>query len=157
MPDGRIYISSTNGVESLHVIEYPDSAGLACQVNQHSFPLPGKLAWGVLRYPNVWLGPSDCDSSSSETSISAPLREVRVFPNPANSEVQLILEGGEGHPSSRELKVFNVEGREIYKGYWPAWSYIHRMDVSNWAKGVYYFHLYDQQTPIASGKIVVLR
>jgi hypothetical protein len=34
-PDGKIYINSNNGVSYLHVINNPDSLGLACDVCQH--------------------------------------------------------------------------------------------------------------------------
>ncbi|MCO5289206.1 MAG: hypothetical protein M9940_07270 [Bacteroidetes bacterium] len=38
--NGKIYISSGNGVIDLHYINYPDSAGMACSVQQHALHLP---------------------------------------------------------------------------------------------------------------------
>ncbi|MEO0728312.1 MAG: hypothetical protein AAFZ63_27435, partial [Bacteroidota bacterium] len=38
--DGKIYVSSPNGVLSLTVVEYPDRRGEACSVNQHAIKLP---------------------------------------------------------------------------------------------------------------------
>ncbi len=58
-PDGKIYISSTNGTKFLHVIEQPDEAGLACGVQQHSFELATYNGFSVPNFPNYRLGPQE--------------------------------------------------------------------------------------------------
>ncbi len=157
MPDGRIYMTSTNSVLSLHTINYPDSAGLACQVNQHSYPLAGLIAWGINRYPNVWLGPMECDTTSAITPFHPELLGVRVTPNPAGTEAQLIIDGAEGHPDPWPVRIVDVQGREVYRGLFPSWSWIHRVDVSNWASGVYYFQVSDGHAVVATGSMIVGR
>ncbi|GIV30656.1 MAG: hypothetical protein KatS3mg029_0007 [Saprospiraceae bacterium] len=64
-PDGRIYIHSAGSSRHLHVIEYPNRGGTACEVRQHAIKLP---AWTYRTIPNVphyRLGPLDgspCDT-----------------------------------------------------------------------------------------------
>ena len=64
-PDGRIYINATNGVQSFHVIEFPNRADTACKVNQSGFPLPTYNGFSMCFFPNYRLGPLDgspCDT-----------------------------------------------------------------------------------------------
>ncbi len=64
-PDGRIYINSTNGVNTLHTIQYPNRKGVACEVRQHSVQLPTYNARTMPHFPNYRLGPLDgspCDT-----------------------------------------------------------------------------------------------
>jgi hypothetical protein len=64
-PDGRIYINSNNGVSYLHVINHPDSLGLACDVCQHCVDLPSINSFSLPNFPNYRLGHlegSPCDT-----------------------------------------------------------------------------------------------
>ena len=64
-PDGRIYINSNNSAKHLHVIEHPDSLGLACGLCQHCFELPSVNSFSLPNFPNYRLGPlegSPCDT-----------------------------------------------------------------------------------------------
>ncbi len=88
-PDNKIYISSQNGVLSMHVIEYPDSLGLACQVCQHCISLPAYNATTIPNHPNYHLGAlgsSICDSLNTDIeSISfSRNEEYTIFPNPVS-------------------------------------------------------------------------
>ncbi len=42
-PDGKIYITNTNGIYRLTVINNPDAPGLACNLVQHGVELPSKI------------------------------------------------------------------------------------------------------------------
>ncbi len=55
-PDGKIYINSPGSVSYLHVINHPDSAGLACEVLQHHVHLPTKNNSSLPNFPNYRLG-----------------------------------------------------------------------------------------------------
>ena len=79
-PDGKIYISSTSGADRLHVIHSPDSAGLACNLEQHGLGLPANNAFSVPNHPNYRLGmlegyPEVCASPATEN----PLGRVTSF------------------------------------------------------------------------------
>ncbi|HEY3386885.1 MAG TPA: T9SS type A sorting domain-containing protein [Saprospiraceae bacterium] len=64
-PDGKIYMFSSNGVQSGHVIDHPERKGTLCDFKQHvvSFPAHNKI--GSPAMPYFRLGPLDnsiCDT-----------------------------------------------------------------------------------------------
>ncbi|KGE85079.1 hypothetical protein IX84_29735 [Phaeodactylibacter xiamenensis] len=64
-PDGKIYICSTNGVTSLHVIHNPDAGCPDCRIEQHGIELPTFNSFSIPNQPNYRLGPIDgspCDT-----------------------------------------------------------------------------------------------
>ncbi|MBK8624923.1 MAG: PKD domain-containing protein [Saprospiraceae bacterium] len=65
-PDGRIYVSpSSASTRLMSKIEYPDEAGEACTVLQHSIFMPSGIARGIPNFPHYRLGPLDgspCDT-----------------------------------------------------------------------------------------------
>ena len=64
-PDGKIYLSSNNGVTSLHAIHDPDKLCPDCRIEQHGVELPTYNAFSILNLPNYRLGPIDgspCDT-----------------------------------------------------------------------------------------------
>jgi hypothetical protein len=64
-PDGKIYICSTNGVTSLHVIHNPDAECPDCRIEQHGIELPTFNSFSIPNQPNYRLGPIDgspCDT-----------------------------------------------------------------------------------------------
>ena len=76
--DGKIYVSSPNGVMSLTRIEYPDRLGQACSVNQHAIQLPVFSAFGIPNFPNHRLGPLDGSSCDTLGIDNIPLSNFRV-------------------------------------------------------------------------------
>ena len=91
-PDNKIYISGGNGVPILHVINYPDSIGAACNFIQHAINLPTVNAFTIPNYPNYFLGAdsgSVCDTlmlgiKQDETEFNYG-NNVRLSPNPAQN------------------------------------------------------------------------
>jgi PKD repeat protein len=64
-PDGRIYITASNGSDIFHVIHRPDEPGAASLVEQHGIRLPTYNASSIPVFPNFRLGPVDgsaCDT-----------------------------------------------------------------------------------------------
>ncbi|MBK6643050.1 MAG: hypothetical protein IPG39_18365 [Bacteroidetes bacterium] len=53
-PDGKIYIATGNSTLHLHVINQPDSAGLACDLVQHGVPLPAYNFNSLPNHPNYF-------------------------------------------------------------------------------------------------------
>ncbi|MBL0258094.1 MAG: hypothetical protein IPQ03_11480 [Bacteroidetes bacterium] len=90
--DGKIYIITGNGTQWLHVINHPDSAGMACDLQQHSFKLPTVNGTTIPNYPNFFLGAQGgtvCDSLiTSNSNVSARRsNSLLVFPNPCHGLV----------------------------------------------------------------------
>ena len=140
-PDGKIYTNCGNSTTVLHVINYPDSAGLACGFCQHCLDLTFFNAFTIPNFPNYFLGAEGgtvCDSlPTSITSVTKPLEEFSVFPNPAQTEVYLTL----SKQKVRSAEVYNSYGQriectsELIKD-----EYI-RFDVSALQSGVYYIEI----------------
>ena len=77
-PDNKIYIVAGN-TTYLHTIDNPDSAGVACSVNQHSFRLSSLNAYSIPNFPNYRLGPIDgslCDTLGIDVIAEAVLPQV---------------------------------------------------------------------------------
>lgn len=64
-PNGKIYITSTNGVTTMHVIENPDLKGDSCGIVQHGLSLPTYNSASLPNFPHFRLGAMDgssCDT-----------------------------------------------------------------------------------------------
>lgn len=89
-PDNKIYINNPNSTTALHVINNPDSLGLACDVCQNCILLPTFNAYSFPNHPNYHLtalSGSLCDTllftnELSEISYSA-------FPNPTRDKLTI--------------------------------------------------------------------
>ena len=161
MPDNKIYINSSYTARKLHVIEYPDSLGLACTVNQHSFDLYRFTQLSVPNHYNYYLGAvagSVCDSlglSVSSPEIAAPaLRgglEILVYPNPANDAINI---SGLDLEKSSSVTLQNSLGQIIYmvnvKGG------IQKINTSNITNGIYMLKVTNEQGVIGTQKVTIL-
>lgn len=114
-PDNKIYISTDNGCDVMHRIEFPDSAGIGCNVLQHSFYMPTVNVSTVPNIPDYKLGAlvgSGCDTILGIKNLSDRIQnEITVSPNPAHDNFTV-------HFSSQlqksQLEIFNVLGEKIY-------------------------------------------
>jgi hypothetical protein len=92
-PDNKIYINCSNGTTAMHVINYPDSLGLACDFCQHCIQLPAFNAFTIPNHPNYFLGAeagSICDSL--HIGIDDRIQnttEFNIFPNPARGLIYI--------------------------------------------------------------------
>ena len=78
-PDGRIYIHAAGSARHLHVIEYPNRAGLACNVRQHSVKFPASSFRTIPNVPHYRLGPLDgspCDTLGLDNHPLAGFRHA---------------------------------------------------------------------------------
>ena len=95
-PDGKIYIATYNGSKYLHVINEPDSFGLACNVVQSQEMMPSWNISSMPNFPNYDLGPlqgSPCDTlylGSNEHFING--HSFRISPNPASDWFNIVYE-----------------------------------------------------------------
>ena len=85
-PDGRIYINIPNtNSQYLHVIQYPDRAGLACEVRQHAIQLPAFNAFTLPNLPWYRLGPEDGSTCDTLGLDNLPMAHFRFDPDPDDS------------------------------------------------------------------------
>ena len=137
--NGKIYITSGSGVQHLHEMNYPDSAGVACDVQQHSISLGYAQLRTVPNHPNYNLGPvvgSVCDTLGVGIEEHQHDFHFGISPNPVtNGMVKIIYLLPQNQ--SGELAIFNITGQVVYRQHLPPWSTIQYMDVSHLGGGVY--------------------
>ncbi|MGR6087475.1 MAG: T9SS type A sorting domain-containing protein [Arcticibacter sp.] len=131
-PDGKIYIATGNSTLHLHVINQPDSAGLACDLVQHGIPLPAFNYNSLPNHPNYFLGAligSPCDSLTGINDDQAFDFKFGVYPNP-NSGVFNI---GYQLPQNTAgvLEFYDVNGSLIWSRPLPAWSTFQKILLSD--------------------------
>ena len=91
-PDHKIYGVTGNGTDRMHVIDYPDSVGLACSFRQHAIVTPPYNGITLPNYPHFRtpaLPAGACDTVVGIRSSAVGEDGVVVYPNPANAVLNL--------------------------------------------------------------------
>jgi hypothetical protein len=157
-PNGKIYCTP-GGCDLMHVINYPDLPGTACDVVQRAFQLPTWSCGSMAYYPNYRL--YDAPGSPCDTlGINAPvgtaewpqwlLTKGLVYPNPASEITTLYLQGWEGEG---QVQVTDTQGHLVWAQ--PVSRDRTSFPVAGWASGVYYLTVWKAGRPYAAEKIVV--
>ena len=137
-PDGKIYINTTSTTMALHTIESPDSAGITCDVQQHSILLP-KFNATLPNFPNYRRGAlagSPCDTLTGINNAQAHDLKFRVYPNPNNGEFKIGYQLPQNTPGF--IEILDINGKLIWSRQLPAWSTIHNISLGeNIAPGFY--------------------
>ena len=139
-PDGKIYICASNGVQHLHVINKPDSAGLACDMVQHGIYLNGRTnGWTIANHPNYYLGPVAGSICDSLTNIGIPLSgdfRFTVSPNPVfdgRLQIKYLLPQN----TSGKFELFGINGKIVLSYALPPWSTLQIFNISDLSDGLY--------------------
>jgi hypothetical protein len=145
-PDDKIYINSTSSVMDYHVINYPDSGGLSCDLQQHSIHLPGYSA-SLPNHLNYFLGPvegSICDSLTNDISnLTFTIPSFNVFPNPAKNILYVTQNNKE---LINSINVLNSIGQEQDVSYSSIKNgeYL-EINISSLTPGIYFIELISQK------------
>lgn len=137
-PDGKIYINCGNSTLDIHVINYPDSLGFACDVCQHCIHLPAYNGFTIPNHPNFFLGAevgSICDTITSITRLSEADLNLSVSPVPVIS--QNITISYSPSPESSTISIFNIDGKKVAEYHLPQWSSIQHLKIPQLASGIY--------------------
>jgi hypothetical protein len=137
--DGKIYITSGSSVRHFSTINYPDSAGSACDVQQHSVFI-GNFAHlrAIPNHPNYYLG---CDTASScicltgENEIHDHDFKLSIVPNPSAGILNIVYLLP--HDENGFLKIYDVSGKEIYFQKLSPWSTLQQLDLTFLNDGLY--------------------
>jgi hypothetical protein len=135
--NGKIYISSTNGVKHLHEINYPDSAGMACGVQLHNV-FTDCYFGGVPNHPNYYLGRlvgSACDTLTNINDLTEHDFKFKIFPNPNNGNFKIMYLLPQN--KAGRLEIFDVNGRVVYSQNLPQWSTLQYISLPKISNGVY--------------------
>jgi Secretion system C-terminal sorting domain len=162
-PDNKIYVTSTGGRTNFHVIEYPDSAGLACKVVQHKQMLKTAISSGLPNFPYFRLGKwtgSPCDTIKS-VSTTLPEEQSAYFmlrPNPANSyTVADLFVQSVSIDQPLTLEVYSIAGQTLNSSLLSHQTTMHRIETESLPNGVYFVSLKQGGRILRTEKLVVLR
>ncbi|MFN0187903.1 MAG: T9SS type A sorting domain-containing protein [Bacteroidia bacterium] len=138
--NGKIYLTASGSAQHIHEINYPDSAGLACDVQQHAINLGVWHFRSVPNHPNYNLGPvvgSVCDSLTI-IGIEEQHHNFKfsLSPNPTSDGhiklVYLLPQNKNG-----VFEVYNITGQLVYQMNLPAWSTLQFVKFPEISNGVY--------------------
>jgi len=159
-PDNKLYITTANTTNEIHYIEFPDSAGLACNVVQHGVILPVLNNRTAPNHPNYHLGPvvgSICDSLSvglSENNIQSA--NLRLNPNPASKQVWVNY----NFPNNKDgwLEIYDTMGNLVLKRrlYWSTTQLLVYLNEIK-SNGVFVAKVYDDSGMFVSIEKLVVR
>ncbi len=154
-PDGKIYMSSWNGVKYLNVINDPDNLGLACNFTAHSYVLP-TWTWNIPSFPNYDLGPligSPCDTlflSNSQTLNSNA--SFRISLNPVSDWLNIIYSTEE----DGVLSLLDINGKKVAETSLFHYFKNRLLNVSQLPAGVYLAVVTQNGEKMWSEKVVVV-
>ena len=136
--DGKIYVNCPNSTDVLHVINFPDSAGLSCDLVQHGIQLPALNAFTMVNFPNYYLGAITGSICDSLTGVSEVLPQIKfnIKPNPVtngNLQINYLLPQN----ASGVFNLIDINGAEVFSYNLPQWSTYQSFDVSGLANGIY--------------------
>lgn len=157
--NGKIYITSGSSVQHIHEMNYPDSAGIICDVQQHSIDLVDYLHLrAVPNHPNYYLG---CDTTSGCPCLISGIEEVTnhdfkflISPNPSNGNFKIIYLLPQN--KSGEFEVFDINGRKVYSQHLPQWSTMQYISLPKFSNGIYNCVITSEFERI-SKKLVILK
>jgi hypothetical protein len=155
-PNGKIYFNSWSNLDVLHVIHSPDSAGAACNFEQHGFQLPS----AGLTLPNFphFRTPAlsvPCDTVTSTTAIEAATEEdwVTIYPNPANN--YLVIEWDLKAAKSGVLIIYNTLGQVVQQTTLNPRKGQQEVSLPNLPSGMYICKLFFDNKSVHEEKIII--
>ena len=163
-PDGKLY---NLGQSSHSVIEHPDEPVEASGYCIAADNPPSCLGPDVPYYlfstphPHYRLGPlvgSGCDTilSGTKQPVANAGYGVTASPTVASRQVEVAITlPAYGSQVAAEVQVVDMLGRVVERHRFPPYAYLHRLDVSGWAAGLYNVVLVEGGRVRATGRVVV--
>ena len=156
-PDCRIYINSSNTVDVLHTINYPDEKGVACDVAQHSIQLPTYHAFSIPNFPNYRLGEGPvCDTSfivATSYPVISSVHNIKVYPNPAREKAFLNITLPAGETGVWQL--YNALGQQVRSQSISSSQQQYSESLVGLFPGIYFYTVSVEGEQWVSGKLVV--
>lgn len=119
-PDCRIYIGSTNGVKSMHLIKEPDLLGLESEFEQHAFHFPVNNSITIPNFPNFRYDttfPCDPNITNFLSQYYNPMSEAVIFPIPTHDDINIQLSEEWMNEKVISFEVSNISGQLIFSNY----------------------------------------
>ncbi len=158
-PNGKIYINCANSSKLMHVINSPDSSGVACDFCQHCIILPGTNAFTMPNHPNYFLGAgvgTICDSlTNSIENIILFENSISIYPNPAKD--YFIISMPSTITTEGFLEIANQLGKRVEFMKLSINTSFHEINTSKLEPGIYFVTIQIGQRALDTKKIVIIR
>lgn len=142
-PDCKIYICSTSGSRSYHIIHKPDELGTACNFVQNGLKLPQAAGSANLPLHPRWRVDEEDKCDPTITSVFGAevwyKRDLQVYPSPTYGP--LTVELPEDVPDG-QLKIIDLQGRVIFEKELDPHEKKISLDLSAEQQGHYHVELY---------------
>ncbi len=113
-PDCKIYMCSTSGNNSYHVIKNPDDLGEDCNFCQSCLPLPEPANFGGMpNFPRFRVDAAEKCDSTIDLVLGLPVwyeEDLEVYPNPSHGIYTITIPQD---MTKGLLKVFGINGKTI--------------------------------------------
>ena len=157
-PNGKIYISCWNGGSNkIHVINQPDSLGLACDFRFLGQPVLTQSPQSIPYFPNFWLGAlaGSCDTISTDIRAieDAHPAFAIVTPNPAKDKVFLIYYTGSN--SNNEAELYDIAGKLVWSKTSRGTNGTIPIDIASLSNGIYMTRFVADGKEIMNSKLVI--
>jgi WD40 repeat protein len=164
-PNGKIYITTSNGTKYLHVIHKPNEAGAACDFEQRGIGLLTYHSFSPPNFPHFRLydfQDSPCDTLGingppppEDTTPPPPVcaGSIRIFPNPARSLALIEMPECQGG----SVSVFDVMGRWVEDLQLEEESMSTTLDVSAYVAGIYFLRIRTATGEKVTKRLMVMR
>lgn len=157
-PDCKIYISSTASSKYLHVINYPDRKGTACDFIQRGVKLSRWNTRTMPYYPNYRLGTpyeNQCDTLTSTSFMPIVRRgEAIVYPNPVRDKINIMYNPVGDESKKMEISIINMQGISVKKVAFDTHEYQWHVDVGEFPPGLYVLVISDRKGIRVMDKVV---
>jgi len=149
-PDCKIYMVSTNGVSSLHVINNPNEKGAACNFVQHGLELPYNYSPGSLpNFPVYRFDEADVCDPTITSIFNIPFEvssHLDIYPNPTSDLLNI------NYPEDLNRGVFyikDISGRRVETNV-INYSGSLSLSVSDYKAGIYFVEIVSERRVYSS-------
>ena len=159
-PNYKIYVSCwAGGSYKIHVINQPDSSGMACNFQLFGEPVLSANAVALPYFPNFRLGAlsgSACDTITGVQSIAAAHPAfATVTPNPTKSRADIVYYTGSN--TSDEAELYDLTGRLIWSGLTSGSAGNMTIDASTFPTGIYMVRFMADGNTLLNTKLVIVK
>jgi hypothetical protein len=159
-PNAKIYVSCWNGgKDSIHVINQPDSFGVACDFKMYGQPVNTISPINLPYFPNYRLGAlaGSCDTIHTSVRAIADARPAfaSVAPNPALDQASLFYSTNSN--SQNRAEIFDMTGNLIWNSNTVGSSGNININLSAMPAGIYLVRFTADDNILLNTKLVVTK
>lgn len=142
-PDCRIYMCSTSGNQTYHVINKPNEKGLACDFAQNGLVLPYEAGFGSMPNFPRWRVDEEDKCDSTIVSVFGDYvwyrRDLEVYPNPSSGIFNVKMPDGF---AGGVMVVTDINGQILYQENISGILQEKQINISNMPTGRYNVEVY---------------